>query len=283
MSDDDRDARREGWNASAEGWDAWFDTIERAARPVSEWLVEAAAVRPGHRVLDVATGTGEPAATAARRVAPGGEVVATDLSETMIAGARHRAGRLGLDNVTFRVVAAEDLDDPPQSFDAVLCRWGLMFIPQVEAALARMRGLLRDGGRLAVAAWAAPSEVPVLGIEREVLEPWFEPGHFAHGPDRLNAFRFCGPGQLESLLAAAGLRSVRCERITVMYEFPDAATYARFRREVSATGAALAKRYPGEVVEEAWQAVADAAAAAHADAGGRVRMENAALGVVGTR
>ena len=282
MTNDDQDERRKGWDASASGWDAWFDTIDQAAKPVSDRMVELAGIGPGDRVLDVATGTGEPAVTAARRVGLDGYVIATDISPSMIAGAERRAAKLGVANIGFRTVAAEDLDDPPASFDAALCRWGLMFMPDIDGALRRIRSLIRDGGRLVAAAWAEPSEVPTLGIERGVLAPYFDDGHFAHGIDRLNAFRFAAPGLLETLIADAGFRDVSCERVAVVYEFPSAETYTRFRREVASTGAALAERHPDEVVKAAWRAVAGAAGP-HADAEGRIRMENIALCAVGSR
>ncbi len=282
MTTDDPTARHKDWEASAGAWDAWFDTIERATKPVSERMVERAGIGPGDRVLDVATGTGEPAVTAARRVAPDGQVVATDISPSMIAGAERRAKTLGVANITFRTVAAEHLDDPPESFDAALCRWGLMFMPDIDGALRHMRGPIRDGGRFAAAAWAEPSEVPTLGIERGVLAPYFDDGHFAHGIDRLNAFRFAAPGLLETVMSDAGFRDVSSERVTVVYEFPSAETYTRFRREVSSTGAALAKRHPEDVVKAAWDAVAEATGA-YADAEGRIRMENIALCAVGSR
>lgn len=282
MANCDQSARRRAWDDSARGWEAWFDTIDRAARSVSDRLVDMAAVGPGDRVLDVATGTGEPAVTAARRVAPGGHVVATDISASMIAGAERRAARLGVANLSFRAVAAEDLDEAPASFDAVLCRWGLMFMPDIDGALRRLRSLLRPGGRLAASAWAEPPEAPALGIERDVFAPYFEEGYFAHGLEHLNAFRFAAPGLLEEVLSAAGFRDVACERVTVVYEFPSVAAFIRFRREVSATHAALLERHPEETVDAAWRAVAEAARA-HADAEGRVTMRNVALCAAGRR
>ena len=282
MTNHDLDERRKGWDTTAGAWDAWFDTIEKATKPVSERMVELAGIGPGDRVLDVATGTGEPAVTAARRVAPDGHVVATDISASMIAGAERRAAKLGIANITFRTAAAEHLDDPPASFDAALCRWGLMFMPDIDGALRHIRGLIRDGGRFAAAAWAEPSEVPTLGIERGVLAPYFDDGHFAHGIDHLGAFRFAAPGLLEEVMKAAGLRDVTCERVTTVYEFPSAETYVRFRREISSSGAALAGRHPEDVVKSAWDAVAEAAGA-YADAEGRIRMENIALCAVGSR
>lgn len=281
MNTDDRDARRREWDRSAPGWEAWFDTIERASRPVSDRLVDMAAVSPGDRILDIATGAGEPAITAARRVLPDGHVLATDISPSMIAAAQRRAAGLGITNATFRVQSLEELEAPSQSFDAVLCRWGLMFVPELDDALRRIRRVIHPGGRFAASAWADCTEVPVLSIEHDVLGQYFEDGHFAYGLDRLNAFRLSAPGLLESVMSTVGFGEVACERVCVVYEFPSADEYIRFRREVSSTADALAKRHPKPVVEAAWRALANAVAI-RADPSGRIRMENTALCVVGT-
>ena len=98
--------------AHAAAWHKWFHVIEGGAQPLSDRLVALAAVAPGHSVLDVATGLGEPAATAARRVGPQGRVVGIDVSPDMLGFARRRAAELGLGNVDYREINAETLDLP---------------------------------------------------------------------------------------------------------------------------------------------------------------------------
>jgi ubiquinone/menaquinone biosynthesis C-methylase UbiE len=281
-TDADQDTQRERWDRTSVGWDAWFDTIDTASKPVSDRLVDMAGIGPGDRVLDIATGIGEPALTAANRVGPRGHVVGIDISTSMVAGARRRAAKIDANNVSFRACAAEDLDGPSASFDAVLCRWGLMFMADIDGALRRMNRLLRDGGRLAAAAWAEPWQVPTLGIERRVLAPYFDDGYFAHGLDHLNAFRFADSGLLERVLSAADFRDVICEPVTVVYEFSSVDAYIQFRKAVSSTAAALANRYPEQTVETAWQTVAEATSP-YSDGEGRIRMENTALCAVGHR
>ena len=144
-------SQRREWGVSADGWKRHWNIWEQAAQHLNERLVELAWIRPGHRVLDVATGLGEPAFTAARRVGPNGSVVATDLSPAMLSLAREEAGRLGLRNVEFREMDAEAPDLPAQSFDAALCRWTLMFLPHLITALTRLRELLVPEGRFAAA------------------------------------------------------------------------------------------------------------------------------------
>ena len=146
---------------------AWF----------SERMLDLAALAPGMRVLDVATGRGEPATRAAARVAPGGHVVGIDASAEAIAIDRASAPA----NLELRVGDAAGRVDGP--FDAVLCRWGLPFFPDPVAALRAMRGALAADGRVVLAVW--------------VTVPW-TPGH--------RALRYAAPAALAPDLEAAGLR-----------------------------------------------------------------------------
>jgi ubiquinone/menaquinone biosynthesis C-methylase UbiE len=91
--------QRQMWDNAAAGWQAWWETLERGAQKVSDKIVQLAEIKPGDRVLDIATGIGEPAVTAARKVMPNSKVVATDISPQMLAIAKTRAKSLGLDGI----------------------------------------------------------------------------------------------------------------------------------------------------------------------------------------
>ncbi|HZC45414.1 MAG TPA: methyltransferase domain-containing protein, partial [Candidatus Acidoferrum sp.] len=110
--------QKAAWDDSADGWKRWWPTFERAAQVVNDRLVELAAVRDGNRVLDIATGSGEPALTAARVVGSSGRVVAVDMSPGMLAIARERIDAAGLNNVELIESDAESLRLDPHSFDA---------------------------------------------------------------------------------------------------------------------------------------------------------------------
>ncbi len=114
---------------SAAAWDKWFHIIEGGAGALSDRMIELAAIGPGARVLDVASGLGYPAVPAAQRVGPSGHVLATDFSEEMLGYARARAAKLGLANIEFRRMDGQELEVPEAAFDTVLCRWGV--IPKV--------------------------------------------------------------------------------------------------------------------------------------------------------
>ncbi|MGH7906716.1 MAG: class I SAM-dependent methyltransferase [Candidatus Binataceae bacterium] len=221
--------QKDNWNIAAAGRRIWSERFERGAYPVSKRLVELAEIGPGHRVLDVATGDGEPAVTAARRVAPDGLVIAIDQAPGMISAARDRAARLGVTNIEFREADAETLDIPETGFDAVLCRWGLMFLPDLTGALRRMRELLTEHGRIATAVWDRPETVPMItmGSEaiREILNQPPSP------PGSLEPYRLSDPAALEKSFRDAGFADFRIEPITVTFEFESPEAFARFRFE----------------------------------------------------
>jgi ubiquinone/menaquinone biosynthesis C-methylase UbiE len=183
--------------ASGEVAARWAQTrARRAARfqQATEIVLDLAQVPPGARVLDVGAGTGDQTLDAARRVGPDGYVLATDISASMLDVAAASAREAGLTNVETRVIAAEQLDLPPDAFDVAISRMALMLIPDRVAALARIRHTLRTGGRLAVMVFAAPQQNPYFSVpltivarrgqaQKGVTE---DPGMFALGdPDVL--------------------------------------------------------------------------------------------------
>src|SRR5581483_849080 len=137
-SENQKREQRRMWDESAAGWNKWWPSFERAAQPVNNRLVELAKIKPGHRVLDIATGTGEPAVTAARAVGASGRVVAVDQSPGMLALGRERAKSLGLGNIEFVESDAESMAFEDHAFDAAVCRWGLMFMPNLGAAVGKV-------------------------------------------------------------------------------------------------------------------------------------------------
>src|SRR5271166_1993459 len=143
--------QKAAWDDSAEGWKRWWPTFERAAQTVNDRLVALAAVHAGDRVLDIATGSGEPALTAARVVGQAGRVVAVDMSPGMLAIARERIDAAGLKNVELVESDAESLRLDPHSFDAALCRWGLMFMPDLDGLTRAIHRALKPRAKFATA------------------------------------------------------------------------------------------------------------------------------------
>jgi ubiquinone/menaquinone biosynthesis C-methylase UbiE len=163
-----RSQQRQSWDNVARGWQKWWKTFEKDAQKVNEKLVELAEIKQGDRVIDIATGIGEPAITAAKKVCVEGYVLATDISPQMLAIAKERTVSLGLqDIVEFKEVDAEKILDlqqqqPLSPFAAVLCRRGLMFFPNLASTLTNIYKLLSSDGRIAAAVWSEPAKVPKL-------------------------------------------------------------------------------------------------------------------------
>ena len=270
--------QRQEWGAAADGWRRQWETIEKFSQPVSDRLVELTRIRPGHRVLDVATGIGEPAVTASRAVGSSGWVVATDQAPEMLAIARERAAGLGLRNIDFREIDAENLDLPRESFDALLCRWGLMFLPDLGVALRGMYRLLAPGGRLAAAVWSEPPKVPMIGLPMQVIRQMVEmpaPPEGMPGP-----FSLSDVGALEQAFRQAGLANVHSERMVLTAEWPSAQEFVNMLLDIAAPLKAMLDRQPVEKRTGVLRAIEEAIAQ-YASADGTVRIPNEAICVVG--
>jgi SAM-dependent methyltransferase len=188
-------------------------------------LLDLVDLRPGERVLDVATGPGVVAVAAALAVGPTGRVVATDLAPEWGALVAGNAEQAGAPNVTFRATSADALDLPDGSFDVALCQFGLMFVPEPVQALREMRRVLRDGGRLGVVVWSTADKVH-FGVTGPLLQPYLpgaEPGRELPTPLQLGE-----PGLVEAHVGAAGYRAVRVERRTLEWIVPDAEEHWRY-------------------------------------------------------
>lgn len=268
----------ESWDDASAGWRNWWELIERPSQEVSDRLLELANVRPGHRVLDVATGIGEPAVTAARKVGAEGYVVATDMSPGMLKIARERASSLGLNNLEFLETDTESLDVPDGSFDAALCRWGLMFLPDLGVALARLRAALVPDGRFATSVWTTNTAMfsASMGVMQSMLQLQPPP------PGTPTLFALAEPDVLEEALRSAGFSEIQTERRTVMFEWPSADVYVQFTHEVNSLLRAELAPLTDERRSEVLQAIAQAAQQ-YADQEGTVRMPNETLLVAGQR
>jgi SAM-dependent methyltransferase len=274
-------AQRSDWQLAARGWRQWHDVLEAEAggQAVSRKLVEAAGLRPGDTVLDVATGYGEPALTAARAVRPGGHVLATDIAPDLLAFGRERASLAGLDNVEFRESDAETLQCPDGTFDAVLSRQGLQYLPDVAGTLKRLHSALKSGGRLAAAVWGPPDTVqyalPIPIILRELSlppPPSGRPGPFALGDTQM----------LAQLVANAGFGDTEIGTLTVIYETASAEDFTQWIRDVAPPIAKLTNGQPTEVADRVWREVTAAWTPLLTTEGG-VRTSNQAIWVAATK
>ena len=149
---------------SAGSWGEHAEYVDARGAAVTEQMLAASRPQPGERVLELACGPGGVGIAAARLVAPGGEVVLSDVVAEMTAIAAARATAAGAGNVQARVLDIERIDEPDASYDVVLCREGLMFAPDPARAASEIRRVLRPGGRVAVAVWGPRERNPWLGL-----------------------------------------------------------------------------------------------------------------------
>jgi SAM-dependent methyltransferase len=252
-----KNEQKRDWDAAAAGWKKWWPVLERGAQPVSNRLVELARVGAGARVLDVATGSGEPAVTAARRVAPGGRVIAVDQSPGMLAIARERAESLRITNVEFRESDGEALTLAEHDFDAVLCRWGLMFMPDLASALSGFRERLVSGGRIAASVWSTPDKVPMISIGADIVRKLANLPPPA--PGALDPLRLGDTSILRNALEQSGFTEIKIERMPVTFEFDSVEDFTKMREDVASAFRALLARQSPEMRRQIIAAVTDAA------------------------
>lgn len=212
---DEHAAQIDGWRSVAAGWARRRDLVWESTRGVSERLVELLAPQPGEQVLDVAAGPGDTGFLAAPLLEPTGRLVSTDAVEEMLEAGRRRAAELGIANASFVAGDAIALPFPDGSFDGVLCRFGVMLVPDCAAATREIRRVLGSTGRAAVAVWAESERNPWMtaagraALALGLAEP---PARDTPGPFRLGA-----PGRLRAELQAGGLRVACEEEVAVVW------------------------------------------------------------------
>jgi enediyne biosynthesis protein CalE5 len=275
---DFRAVQRRDWNEASKGWRDWSEFIDRSTTPVSERLVAMAGVEPGHRVLDVAAGYGEPSLTAAKTVGAQGEVVATDISPGMLEYGRERAAAAQLQNVRFIESDAVSLDFPLGSFDAALSRWGIIFEPDGEGAAGRARAFLKPGARMAISSWGPPERVPFMAVPMGTVMKLLEvppPPQGTPGPMSRPT-----PAAIGGLLEGGGFSDVEVDELEVRFEYDSAEEFTRSVQALAPPITNLLEPHPPEVQQQVWQAVTDAARA-HASDDGSLRLTNLVLVAAG--
>ena len=219
----DLDAYREQslqtWGEMALGWEERNEWMIDLTGAVNEWIVTQADPQPGQTILDVAAGPGDLGFRVAELVGSEGGVLSTDFAPEMVEAARRIAASRGLGNVEFKVLNAERMDLGDDSVDGVVCRWGYMLMADPAAALRETRRVLRDGGSLGLAVWAAPDRnpwaaIPAMTIVARGHVPPPEPG--APG-----IFAMADPALVRSLVTEAGFGEPEVEEIAFEFRYED--------------------------------------------------------------
>ncbi|HET8755093.1 MAG TPA: methyltransferase domain-containing protein [Solirubrobacteraceae bacterium] len=210
--------------AIAPTWERRRADIEQMAAPVREWMLRELRLRSGDTVLELAAGAGDTGFEAAGIVGATGRLITTDLSPTMVDVARRRGAELGVANVEYRVMDAEQLTLDDDAVDAVVCRFSYMLMADPAAALAETRRVLRPGGRLALAVWDAPERNPFLTL---VAGSLVQHGHVdpPEPPPAPGPFSMASAQRVQALAHGAGFATVRTEEVAGRAVFPSVDAY----------------------------------------------------------
>lgn len=189
----DKNILRE-WKGSAPYWAKHAGVVRSMFAPITSALIDAAAIDRNASVLDVAGGSGEPSITIAERVGPLGLVNYTDAVAEMVVAARSEARRRRLNSIEFTRCVGEALPFSSDTFDAVVCRLGVMLFSEPGAAISEMLRVVKPGGRVALAVWGARDSNPFFQIAADVVSRYIESP--PDDPQAPGAFRFAKPGDL---------------------------------------------------------------------------------------
>jgi cyclopropane fatty-acyl-phospholipid synthase-like methyltransferase len=241
------------WDSAAPGWARWEPTIGEWLQCATAAMLSAAGVRPGSRVLDIACGAGDQSFAAARRVGPSGHVLATDISEAMIGFLAKQAEAEGLENIAVKAIAAEDLTANGALFDSVICRLGLMLMPDPAMTLSAALRMLHPGGRFAAIVVGSPEANPFLfeplaTLRRHANKP-------APPPGSPGIFALADADGLHALVQHSGFDDVTVTTIDEPLAMASAADAVQMIKEAFGVYRALIGDQPEEVQQAAWSEV----------------------------
>ena len=206
------------WDGGVAAARKWKKQAAASGRPTTEALIALAQIRPGMKVLDLASGSGSPALDIAKVVGPSGHVTATDLSSKILAVAEEKAKDQGLSNMSFRELDMENQPFPDETFDVVTCRLGIMYARNVQQALREMRRVLKPGGRVALVAWGPDKDDPRKTTILNVLMKYSKSS--TPDPSISLGSSFSEPRKLSRALSQAGFKEVYEETRKIPFPFP---------------------------------------------------------------
>ena len=196
----------DAWQISARYWEKYRTLIAQIFAPLTAALVDEARIGPGHKVLDIGGGNGEPSLTIASIVGPNGSVVYTDPVAGMVEAAKAEGSRRGLKNIQFRQCSADDLPFPDRTFDLAVARLSVMFFVDPAASVRGMLRVIRDDGSITFVVWGSKQSNPFFTAVTDVIDRFIEvPPTDPNAPD---AFRFAAPGKLAGILKDVGAKNV---------------------------------------------------------------------------
>lgn len=273
------ETQRKDWNRVSSAWEKWDAWLDAGFESCNRYLLDRARLSPGHHVLDLGSGTGYPAIPAAERVGPDGQVTGVDLAEKMLEVAWRKAVKKGLKQVRFQQGDVASLSYNTAMFDAVTSRFCLMFLPYLDKTLQEIHRVLKPGGRLSAAVWAAREKNPYITLPMGVLKEYVSipPAD----PTVPGIFYLERPGDLIGRMKAAGFTDLREEDIPIEGVFTSGREYLDCLKEMAAPLQGLFEKIPREKRAEADEKMVQGAERFRR--GSEVRIPGVALAVSGIK
>jgi SAM-dependent methyltransferase len=244
-------ATREQWDKHAKGWNDHSAQIGRWLRESTDAMLSMAEVRPGAHVLDVAAGAGDQTLDIAKRVGPTGSVLATDLSAAILEFAKDKARRAGYSNVEIEAADGENLSVAEASFDAAICRLGLMFFPDPGKGLREMFRALKPGGWACTMVFSTPDKNPCVSIL--VSTAFKHAGLPPRDPYQPGGLLSLGkPGLVDDLFRRAGFSHVATTKVMAPFKLPSVKGYLDFIRTSASPILQILGRLDEAAREAAW-------------------------------
>ena len=226
-----REQQKESWNKFSSGWKKWDDMTMDFLKPVGDEIIRLLKPEGYDLDLDIASGTGEPGLTIASMLT-GGKVIITDLAEDMLEIALEKASKMGIKNIETRACDVCELPFADNTFDAISCRFGFMFFPDMLMAAREMRRVLKPGGRIATSVWNGPERnfwvTAIMSTIKNNMELPPPP------PGAPGMFRCAQEGFMEDLLIKAGLKNISVREVKGKMSCKTAEMYWEFMTEVGA-------------------------------------------------
>jgi ubiquinone/menaquinone biosynthesis C-methylase UbiE len=230
-----REKQKESWNKFSPGWRKWDKMTMDFLNPQSLEMIRSLSIKPEDQILDIASGTGEPALSMAK-LAIDGKVILTDLSEGMLEVAKEKAAQQNIINIETRICDAGELPFDDNLFDVVTCRLGFMFFPDMQMAAHEINRILKQGGRFTTSVWDGPEKNFWVGVmagtilENMDLEK--------PEPEAPGIFRCADKNMMTNIFETAGFKNITVKEVNGSLNCDTAETYWDMMTEVAAPFAA---------------------------------------------
>ncbi len=226
-----REQQKASWNKFSGGWKKWDTLVMDFLRPVGNEIIQMLGLKNNDMVLDIAAGTGEPGLTIATMLKDG-KVVITDLAENMLEIVRENAATKGISNIETVACDVCELPFADNTFDAISCRFGFMFFPDMLLAAKEMVRVLKPGGKIATSVWDVPEKnfwvTAIMGTINKNMDLSAPP------PEAPGMFRCAKDGFISDLFMQAGLKNITQKEVTGKLNCKTTDAYWSMQTEVGA-------------------------------------------------